>query len=106
MVAVPSWVARLAVTATSTGLLIEMEKPNAVPSVADGALMLMTALSLSAMFMSWLVVVPSEIPADGFEIVNVAVSVAASTSMSSVTVNVTLPAVCPSRIVMVEFESV
>ena len=63
------------------------------------------AVSSSVIVMFWLVVVPSEIPDDGFEIVRVAVSFP-SNSKSSFTVNVTVPTVCPSEIVMVVFESV
>ena len=67
--------------------------------------MLMVAVSSSVMAMFCESVVPRVKPADGLEIVSVAVSVA-STITSFWTVKVTVPVVWPLRIVMMVFESV
>ena len=101
----PSAVFAVAETATSTGLSIDTVKANVVVplsvSVTDGLLIETVAVSLSVIVMTLLVVVPSVRPDERLAMESVAVSVTASTSESSVTVNVTLPLVCPFGIVIV-----
>ena len=101
----PSAVFVVAETATSTALSSDTVKANVVVpqsvSVTDGLLIETVAVSLSVIVMFLLVVLPSVRPDEGFEMVSVAVSVAASTSESFVTVNVTLPLICSFGIVIV-----
>ena len=101
----PSAVLVLAETATSTALSSDTVKARVVVpllvSVNDGLLIDTVAVSLSVIVMFLFVVVPSVRPDEGLEMASIAVSVAASTSESFVMVNVTLPVVCPSGIVIV-----
>ena len=75
------------------------------PTLLDAQANATVAVSASVMVTFCEVVLPNVRPDEGLEMVNVAVSVP-STSVSSWMVKVTEPVLAPSRIVMVEAESV